>query len=470
MKRSDLTFTAILIPLDFLMLMVAGMVAYFLRFTALASVRPVIFEIPFTKFFVWSAFVALFFIVILALSGLYSIGFTRIQNEVQRIFTACSTAIMLVVVFIFFRQELFTSRFIIIAIWLLSIVSLVIGRGLLRYIRALLFKYGIGIHPVALIGPAERCTMFANDFAAHPGYGYRIAGTFDSFSDQAKARLAEDIKKKNIDEIIVVDPSLPRSILENIAAFALYLHVPLRYAADVVSAKRLAMTMLAGIPLIEIKRTKLEGWGRISKRLFDIIISLFLIILLFPVILLIALLVAIDSRGPVIYKNIRVGQRGLFAVYKFRYMHINYCTGPGYDSTGAAEKLQQELVKNQSVRKGPVFKVLNDPRRTRVGRFLEKTSLDELPQLFNVLLGTMSLVGPRPHMPQEVAGYDIKHHGLFSVKPGITGLAQISGRSDLNFDDEARLDLFYIENWSPYVDLIILLKTPFAVLMRKSRV
>ena len=124
----------------------------------------------------------------------------------------------------------------------------------------------------------------------------------------------------------------------------------------------------------------------------------------------------------------------------------------------------------QSQRKGPIFKVLNDPRQTRVGGFLERTSLDELPQLFNVLIGNMSLVGPRPHMPQEVAGYDTKHHQLFSVKPGITGLAQISGRSDLNFEDEARLDLMYVENWSPFFDFVILIKTPFAVLSRKSTV
>lgn len=470
MKRSDLTFAAILIPLDFFMLMSAGIFAYFLRFTAFASIRPVILEIPFAEYIVWSALVALFFIAILALSGLYSIGFRRIQNEVQRIFTACSTAIMLVVVSIFFRQELFTSRFIIIAIWILSIISLIIGRGLLRAIRALLFRYGVGVHTVALIGPPERVRIFMHDFSQHPTSGYRVAACFDSFSEQTKIELAAQISAKSIDEIIVIDPSLSRPVLQEIAEFATYQHVPLRYAADIVAAKRLAMTMLAGIPLIEIKRTKLEGWGRILKRFFDILVSLILIIILAPVFIIIAILVAIDSPGPVIYKNTRVGQRGLFPTYKFRRMYINLCTGDEYDRSGDAEKLQEHLVTTQSQRKGPIFKVLNDPRQTRVGGFLERTSLDELPQLFNVLFGNMSLVGPRPHMPQEVAGYDIHHHQLFSVKPGITGLAQISGRSDLNFDDEARLDLFYVENWSPFFDFVILLKTPCAVLARKSNV
>ncbi len=227
--------------------------------------------------------------------------------------------------------------------------------------------------------------------------------------------------------------------------------------------------MVAGIPFIEIKRTRLEGWGRILKRLFDIIVSSILIVVLSPLLLIIALLVRLDSRGPIIYKNIRVGQRCLFPTFKFRSMRIEYCTGEGYGGQHA-EELQQKLIKSNSERVGPVFKVLNDPRRTRIGRLLERSSLDELPQLFNVFLGNMSLVGPRPHMPQEVAGYEKHHHELFSVKPGITGLAQISGRSDLNFEDEARLDFFYIENWSFILDLIILVKTPFAVLARKSRV
>jgi len=470
MKRSDLTFAAILIPLDFIMLMGSAVLAYFLRFTTLSSVRPVILEIPFVSYMTWSVFVALFFMFILALSGLYKIGFQRIQNEVERIFTACSTAIMLVIVFIFFRQELFTSRFIILAVWLLSIAALITGRMFLRGIRALLFRYGIGVHPIAIIGPRDRVDILAADFQAHPTRGYCIAAWSDSFSDDVQAKLTALIDSKKIDEIIVLDPSLSRTDLETIVDFTTYRHISLRYAADIIGAKRLAINMLSGIPLIEIKRTKLEGWGRILKRLFDIILSLILIFLLAPVFVVIALLIMFDSPGPVIYRNIRVGQRGLFPTYKFRSMHIELCTGPGYDSSGKAEQIQQDLVAKQSERKGPVFKVLRDPRRTRMGRILERTSLDELPQLFNVLIGNMSLVGPRPHMPLEVAGYDKRHHQLFSVKPGITGLAQISGRSDLDFDDEVQLDLMYIENWSPLFDFIILLKTPLAVISRKSNV
>ena len=132
-----------------------------------------------------------------------------------------------------------------------------------------------------------------------------------------------------------------------------------------------------------------------------------------------------------------------------------------------ADKKKKELMK-QNERKGPLFKIKNDPRITRVGRFIRKTSLDELPQFFNVLRGEMSIVGPRPHEPEEVANYKKHHKKLLTIKPGITGMAQVSGRSDLIFEEEVRLDIYYIENWSLKLDLQIILKTPFIILSTKS--
>jgi len=184
----------------------------------------------------------------------------------------------------------------------------------------------------------------------------------------------------------------------------------------------------------------------------------------------VAILIKLDSPGPIIYKNVRVGPKNDFDTYKFRSMKIEYCTGGQYDKTGAADSLENELIEKQSMRSGPVYKIADDPRRTRLGRFLEKTSLDELPQFFNVLLGEMSLVGPRPHQPKEVAKYERWHKKVFNIKPGVTGLAQISGRSEIDFDEEAKIDTYYIENWSLGLDFKILLKTPLAVLFRKSKV
>jgi lipopolysaccharide/colanic/teichoic acid biosynthesis glycosyltransferase len=140
----------------------------------------------------------------------------------------------------------------------------------------------------------------------------------------------------------------------------------------------------------------------------------------------------------------------------------------GLGNQREALAFEQELIRNKSLKGGPVYKINGDPRVTPFGKFIRKYSIDELPQLLNVLAGTMSLVGPRPHQPREVERYLPHHRKVHNVRPGMTGMAQTSGRSDLDFEDEVRLDTFYIENWSPLLDLKILLKTPFAVLLRKG--
>ena len=158
-----------------------------------------------------------------------------------------------------------------------------------------------------------------------------------------------------------------------------------------------------------------------------------------------AIAIKLDSRGPVIFKNERVGHEGNFNLLKFRYMKLEHCTSDQNPDIEKAIEIENNLISRQSVRKGPVYKIKNDPRKTRVGKIVEALSIDELPQLFNVIKGDMSLVGPRPHQPREVEQYETWQRRTLSIKPGITGLAQISGRSDLSFTDEARLDIFYIE-------------------------
>jgi lipopolysaccharide/colanic/teichoic acid biosynthesis glycosyltransferase len=202
----------------------------------------------------------------------------------------------------------------------------------------------------------------------------------------------------------------------------------------------------------------------------DIIGSLILIIIFSPIYLLVSLIILIETGRTIIYKNERVGQKGiLFFTYKFRSMYQKYCTGTQFGSQGqeALEK-EKELIKELSIKTGPVYKINNDPRVTPFGRFIRRWSLDEFPQFFNVFIGNMSLVGPRPHQPREVEKYKKHHKIVLAIKPGITGLAQISGRSDLSFEDEVKLDTFYIENWRLLLDLIILIKTPFVVLSRKG--
>lgn len=470
MKKVDLIFASATIPLDWCMVVGAGIAAYFLRFQTLAAARPIIYQIPFDRFIVVTIIGATFMVILFALSGLYTIRARKIHNEIQRVITSCSTGMMALIVGIFFFQEYFSSRFVILVAWLLMIAFISLERGVLRIMRRHCSLNGIGIMNVALIGDNSHSQDIADYITRHPETGMRTVAHIHQWNSDSKNIICDLAKHGKVDELIVVQQNLSCNILESLLDFALVNHLDIRYSTDTYGLKRFDLVHFAGIPFILVKRTRLNGWMRIIKRMIDCFFSLILIVIFLPLIIIIALFIKLQSMGPILYKDIRVGQRGTFVTYKFRTMYIEYCTGAAYDKTGAAEQFENSLIKSQNERKGPVPKVLRDPRRTPIGRILEATSLDELPQFFNVFIGTMSLVGPRPHRPKEVSGYDIGHHQLFSVKPGITGLAQISGRSDLHFDEEVRLDLFYIENWSLLLDAIIMLKTPYSVFSRKSRV
>lgn len=218
-----------------------------------------------------------------------------------------------------------------------------------------------------------------------------------------------------------------------------------------IAGPRIHTQQVAGLPLIHVTTPTLEGGQRVAKRLFDIVVSGLLILVFLPVMAIVALLIKFDDGGPVMFRQDRIGIEGRpFQILKFRSMVVD------------AELLLEGL-KDKSDGNGLLFKMKSDPRITPVGRFLRKFSLDELPQLFNIFLGSMSLVGPRPPLPSEVAAYEKDVHRRLLVKPGLTGLWQVSGRSHLSWQDSVRLDLYYVENWSLAGDLLILVKTFRAV-------
>jgi exopolysaccharide biosynthesis polyprenyl glycosylphosphotransferase len=246
-------------------------------------------------------------------------------------------------------------------------------------------------------------------------------------------------------------------------------NITFKYIPTTLQTSKIIVGVLDGEPIIEVKNTPLDGWGRIIKRIFDIAFAIFGIILSSPIMLLAALAIKLTSEGNVIYKNERIGADGeKFFVYKFRYMRWEHCMTKENNKLEEAVKLEKELIAKQSVRKGPLYKIKDDPRKTKVGAFIEKYSIDELPQFFNVLFGSMSMVGPRPHQKREVEKYMEYHRRLLTIKPGVTGMAQISGRSDLDFEDEYRLDLYYIENWSLFLDVQIIIKTFFTLFHRRK--
>lgn len=218
-----------------------------------------------------------------------------------------------------------------------------------------------------------------------------------------------------------------------------------------IAGPRIHTQQVAGLPLIHVTTPTLEGGQRVAKRLFDIVVSAALIVLAAPLMGVVALLVKIDSPGPVLFRQERVGFEGsYFNMLKFRSMVVD-----------AEERLSDLTDLNEG--NGVLFKLKNDPRVTRIGGLLRKYSLDELPQLFNIFSGSMSLVGPRPPLPREVEAYERDVRRRLLVKPGLTGLWQVSGRSNLSWQDSVRLDLYYVENWSLAGDLVIILRTVRAV-------
>jgi exopolysaccharide biosynthesis polyprenyl glycosylphosphotransferase len=467
LKKTELIFSVILVPLDFLMLIAAALAAYFLRFATLSALRPVIYEMPFWEFLKISLFMGAIWLVIFALSGLYTIGGTRrILDELAKIFLACSAGLAVIIVLIFFERDLFSSRFIILAAWVLAIVFVSFGRLATRFIQRVLFRRGIGVHRVVIIGEDKSADILVNEFYKNPSLGLRVVKRYKKFDDEAAKELEELYRAMGVDEVIQAAGTASREETLELIDFCNEHHIVFKYSADIfsVQAAKIDIRDYAGVPVAEIKRTRLEGWGRVYKRIFDILGSLILIVITSPIMITAAIAVKIDSRGPVFWSRLddgspveRIGQNGKpFHYFKFRSMK------PGTHNLRYTELAEQDF------RRGPLVKIKNDPRVTRVGRFIRRTSIDELPELFLVLAGKMSLVGPRPHLPEEVARYKKHHKKVLIVKPGITGLAQISGRADLDFEEEVKIDVYYIENWSLRLDLYILFKTPFVVLFGKG--
>lgn len=464
MKKSELIFSVLLIPIDFIMVVLAGLSAYYVRFSQLSTdIRPVIFSLPFSIYFQIILAIAFVWLIIFGLAGLYNLrDLGSLKKELRKVVLGCSLGLVFIVIFVFFYRQLFSSRFIVLAGWLISIIYVSIGRLIITYVRRFFYKYGAGIHKVVIIGAGQTADRFVKVFASQKWLGFSVVKRFDDFSLETSQELEEFLKSNEVDEVLQADPNLSKVDRLRLFDFADEHHLIFKYAADLLETKVLHVQVdeLAGIPVAEIRKTPLDGWGRVIKRLIDIIISAILIILVSPIMLLVIIAIKLDSRGPIFFSHLdddsilyRVGQRNKkFRYFKFRSM------------LDRVDSMRYNELADRNVRTdGPMVKIKDDPRITRVGKFIRRFSLDELPELFLVFIGSMSLVGPRPHLPEEVAKYESRHKKVMTIKPGITGLAQVSGRSDLTFEDEVRLDIYYIENWSIALDFIILLKTPLAV-------
>jgi exopolysaccharide biosynthesis polyprenyl glycosylphosphotransferase len=379
--------------------------------------------------------------------------------------TVTGTATMMIVVFLY--PPFFYSRLIFGYAGLLIFAFLSLSRLLQGAIRERLRRRGIGVRRVLIVGAGEIGRTVMRNLMAQPDMGYEVVGFVDdapekSHTDMGRlkalgdtANIPDVVVEHGIDEVIISLPWISHRKIMRVMAQCERQNVGVKLVPDMfqISITRVQLEVINGIPLIGVREPTISGWNRAVKRTIDVFVVALGLALLWPFLGLIALAIKLDSKGPVIFKQVRVGRDGAeFLLYKFRTMQ-----------EGAEEKRQHLSHRNEAL--GPIFKIREDPRCTKVGRFLRRSSLDELPQIYNVLRGEMSIIGPRPPLPTEVARYKPWQRRRLEVSPGITGLWQVSGRSDLTFDEMVLLDLFYIENWSLLLDLKIALRTVPTILL-----
>ncbi len=471
MKRSEIYFSAIQVPVDFVMIVLAGLTAYYLRTLPMfEGYVSRVFNISFQNYLEFTLVVAPFFLIIFAFEGLYTMRATRtFTKEAYGVARAISLGLVVLVIAVFLNREWFSSRFVILVSWAIAVVYVVVARYLIQRIQKwYLVKKGVGIHRVLLIGANQKMYALRKFLMKNKQMGYRVVDQVDIVSI---SHIKEIRAKKGVDEIIVGDPTLTDDEQEKLFDYCQINNITYKYFPTTLQTQRFSMKIFNGEPIIEFQHTPLDGWGRVMKRTYDIVAGTGLTILFGPVMLVVALLIKLeDPDGPIIYKNERIGEDGKkFFVYKFRYMQWKYCVTHDNPHMKEAIEFEKKLIEERNVRKGGIlYKIKDDPRKMKVGAFIERFSLDELPQFFNVLEGTMSLVGPRPHQEREVARYSEYHRRLLTMRPGVTGMAQVSGRSDLAFEDEYLLDVFYIENWSLWLDIVICLKTAGALIRRRK--
>jgi exopolysaccharide biosynthesis polyprenyl glycosylphosphotransferase len=462
MKKSEAMFGVARLPLDALAVTAALLLAYRLRVENIdlvpgsqllerASTLPDL-STYFSTFIVPGIAI---FIVLAAFLGLYTLRSTMSAwREVAGVLIVSALWLVIVIgwYFLVLRQLFFSRALLLYAVTAMALFVTLARMSLMLLQRSFL-RAGVGRMIVISVGRQALAHHAQQTLAQDEHYTY--LGHLNDL--QALRRF---IRQRPIDLVLQTDPN-PGSD-ETIALIneCRSRHVGYGFLPPVLAdvPHQLRVEHLGLLPLVRFQPTPLDGWGRVAKRIFDIVVSALALIILSPVLSVVALIILATDGRPVFYVSTRVGDHGRrrIRILKFRSMIKD------------ADTKKEDLLTLNHRRDGPLFKIRNDPRVTIFGAFIRRWTLDELPQLFNVLLGDMSLVGPRPHLPEEVEKYTLEERRVFAVKPGMTGLSQISGRSNLTFDEEVRYDLKYIEEWWLLLDVWILWRTIWTVLGRKG--
>ncbi len=482
MKKHEIIFSILKIPLDFLII--------FYSFYIARNIREINDFLPWfhlpnqvieNQYLLWFAlFWSFLYLLIFFIHGLYSIKITNSKiKEILDIILYSIYWFLFFSIFVYFWKWVFYKveipRLVILFTFLIALFLIILQRILLNNIQKLLLEFKI---------IEKRKMLLINNKSDDEIYNilrdikkaniYKIVWYVNKKEiENTKYKYlwaAKKIEKmyidNKIDEILYIDSDFSSKELYEFWDFSRILWLRYRYLTNGfdVTKTNTTITLLNQIPVMEIKTTPIDAWARVIKRFIDLILSIFFIILFSPLFIIIWILIKIeDPKWPIIYKNRRVWQNwNIFNLYKFRYIKWEYCIKDSYwvpEKEDKALEFEKELIKNSSTRHGPLYKIKNDPRKTKIWKFIERFSIDELPQIFNVFIWNMSLVWPRPHQPREVEKYKSYQKRVLTIKPWITWLAQVNWREKNDFDDEVNLDITYIENWNFLLDVKIILKT-----------
>ena len=474
-RRNSKLYSFTLMLVDALVLITAFVISYIIRVQY--DPRPLLHNIYAYDYLFSFLLIVPFWIAIFGLIGLYQPKtYNRRLIEWGKIAVGVFLGILLVIGWEYVSDKsIFPARLVAAYALIATFILIVLERELMRLIRTLSFRYGKGVRRVLLIGASGAIGDIARNLADTPHSGYQIVGVAGpkKMLEGIQGAIhfsSPEIAIKSIEEL-GVSTIIQTDLYENeernqlILSTAQAHHIDYNFIpgeSEFYSGKN-TVDVFLGYPMITVYQTPLVGWGSILKRIFDFFVSLILIIILSPFFLVIYIIKKLADRGPAFYVSKRLSRFSQpIGLIKFRSMAAQYGSKDAAEEFRemGREDLAKEYEKNR--------KVEQDPRITKFGDWLRKTSIDEFPQLFNVLKGDISLVGPRPILPQEVKMAKGRTALLHSVKSGMTGLWQVSGRSELSFEDRIELELFYAQNWSFWLDIKILFKTFWVVVKGKG--
>lgn len=465
----------VLLCVDYVLVVLSGLTVYFLR----DSIMPQYFSrLPLAvDFFLSDTYIyialPITYIILLSYEGLYFRRLTLSKSMECLFKVSCYASALMVLLLYFMRSAEVVSRLFVGMHWLVSFVFLLAGRYVTKRV---MMQTRIWEKPVVIVGAGKTAEILAKNFVDDPSRGYKIVGVIeDQYSDRTLIRqyphlgLFADadkaIAQSGVQDVIIAAPGLDREAL-----------ISLIYRIQPMVRRLTIVPDLFGMPLtnvevdtiyndqtvmLSIRNNLAMRRNFFAKRVFDLVGGIPIMLLCLPVMTVLAVLIKLDSRGPVFFNDRRLGRKEReFICYKFRTMQVD------------GDRLLQEYFAQhpEAELEWDTFAKLRDydPRVTRLGKFLRHYSLDELPQIFNVLLGNMSLVGPRPYLPRERDRMGYMAHTILEALPGMTGFWQVSGRNDVEFDGRLHMDAWYVRNWDFWQDIMILLKTVQVVLSRKG--